>query len=226
MTKEDFLVGIRDKLAEVSVYSCDIETVDLSRDTRITAIIFARRIDGEDEGWVLYTKDYPAELISRILDPVFSDKSKICVFHNAKFDVPRLHRHGIYIKNRVADTMIMAWLHDEDRIRHGGHGLKHCAKKYFDHTMASYEEAQSLFGDFTQYALEDALYTLKLYYFFYEILFSKSPKLEQWFWNYEMPTTQVIIEIEMRGSCLDPLSLKEVQADILSKLDKLENFTK
>ena len=37
-----------------------------------------------------------------------------------------------------------------------------------------------------------------------------------------MSTTQVLIEIEMRGSCLDPVSLKEVQADILSKLDNLE----
>jgi DNA polymerase-1 len=222
MTKEDFLISIRDKLAEVSVYSCDIETVDLSRNTRITAIIFARRIDGEDEGWVLYTKDYPVGLISRIFDPIFRDKSKICVYHNAKFDVPRLNRHGIYIKSRLADTMVMAWLLDEDRIRHGGYGLKHCTKKYLGHTMSSYEDAQSLFGDFTQYALEDALYTLKLYYLFYELLFSNSPKLEQWFLNYEMPTTQVLIDVEMRGSCLDPPCLKEVQTDILSKLDKLE----
>ena len=222
MTKQEYLISIRETLAKVKVYSCDIETVDLSKNTRITTIIFACRVDGKDQGWVLHIKEYPVELITRILKPIFDDKLKTIVFHNAKFDIPRLRRHGVLSKNRLADTMIMAWLHDEDRIRHGGHGLKNCAKKYFGHTMFSYEDAQSLFGDFTQYALEDAIYTLKLYYFFYEKLFSKSPKLEKWFWKYEMPITQVLIEIETRGSCLDPVSLKDVQTDILSKLDQLE----
>lgn len=215
------LQEIKDALSKASIYACDLETTGLSFDEdRITIVVLACEVDGEIKGWNIKTADYPIETIRKEFSEIFHDKKKTVVFHNSSFDVRFLNKYGIYVYNKLADTMVMAWLYDEDRIRHGGYGLKHCVLKHLNHKMLSYNEARSLFGSFEDYAADDAVRTLQLFHFFRAKL--EKLKLIDWFWKVEMPITQVLIETETRGVCLDMQQLKKIKKEAWQKLEALE----
>lgn len=215
------LQEIKSALSKASIFACDLETTGLSFDEdRITIVVLACEVDGEIKGWNIKTADYPIETIRKEFFEIFHDKTKTAVFHNSSFDVRFLNKYGIYVHNRLADTMVMAWLYDEDRIRHGGYGLKHCVLKHLNHKMLSYDEARSLFGSFEDYAADDAVRTLQLFHFFEAKL--QKLKLIDWFWKVEMPITQVLIETETRGVCLDMKQLKKIKKEAWQRLEELE----
>jgi len=226
------LQEVKKKLESASIIACDLETTGLELDEdRITIVAFAAEIDGKVEGWAIETSDYPIETIRKELFDIFHDETKVCVYHNANFDIKFLNKYGIYTHNRIADTMIMAWLNDEDRLRHSlgkdgtgggkrGYGLKWCALKHLNYKMSSYDEARSLFGDFEDYAADDAVQTLKLFFSFREKL--RKLKLMDWFWQVEMPTVQCLIEAETRGVMLDKAQLKKIKREAWETVDGLE----
>lgn len=61
---------------------------------------------------------------------------------NCKYDMHMAANHGIYIQGRIADTICMDFLIDENR--HGRHGLKETSKDYLGLRMAPFK---SVFGD-------------------------------------------------------------------------------
>jgi DNA polymerase-1 len=219
------LQEIRRKLEQATVIACDLETTGFEvhgKDTdRITIVALACQLpSGDIEGWAIETKDYSCDTIYKELYHIFHDKSKILVFHNMNFDMKFLNKNSIYSSNKLADTMIMAWLYDEDRVRHRGYGLKHCVLKHLNYKMSSYEEARSLFGGFEDYAADDAVQTLKLYLFFKAEL--EKVGLMDWFWKVEMPIAKVLIETEIRGVCLDKDQLKKLKKEAWQQLEKIE----
>lgn len=216
------LQEVKKKLAKAKIFACDLETTGLSlEDDRVTIVALACENEkGEVEGWALEVSDYPLETIRKELFPIFHDKEKICVFHNANFDIKFLNKYGIYINNKLADTMIMAWLYDEDRVRHRGYGLKHCVLKHLGYKMSSYDEARSLFGNFEKYAADDAVQTLRLFRFFEDEL--RKVDLLDWFWKAEMPITKILVEVETRGVCLDKAQLKRLKREAWEALEKIE----
>jgi DNA polymerase I len=216
------LQEIKEKLSRASIYACDLETTGFSKtEDRITIVALAcENEQGEIEGWAVEVADYPLEVINRELYDIFHDKEKTVIFHNANFDIKFLNHNGIYIDNKLADTMIMAWLYDEDRIRCGGHGLKACVLKHLGYKMSSYDEARSLFGDFEDYAADDAVQTLKLFRFFEKEL--EKQNLIDWFWKTEMPITKILIEVETNGVCLDKKQLKKIKKQGWETLEEIE----
>lgn len=56
---------------------------------------------------------------------------------NLKFDMHMLANVGIFIKGPVHDTLVMSWLHNENRF---GHGLKDTAKDYCGIQMIEFKE--------------------------------------------------------------------------------------
>lgn len=219
------LEEILEELLSVSIYALDIETTSLDSSGRITIISIATR----NKSWAIEIRLFSLSQIIEIFKPVFSDPNKTVIFHNATFDVPYLNRHGVWFKNKIADTMILAWLFREDgqytklvdatgKVISSGHGLKHLVRRYLGHQMESYETARSLFGDFEQYATDDAKYTLELFFW---LLTQLSKKEINWFWEVEMPITQIIIEMETRGVRLNPCQLKTLKKKALDRLDVL-----
>lgn len=209
------LEEIRDKLLESPIYALDLETTSLDLDGRITIVSLATR----ESSWAIETRLFPLAEIARVLAPVFNSASKVVVLHNADFDIKYLNRNGVYIKNLLADTMILSWLFREDphntslkssdgKLISKGHGLKHLVRKYLNHQMESYDQARSLFGDFNSYATNDSKYTLELFDWLMSQLTEREKK---WFWEVEMSITQVIIEMETRGVRLDPKQLKKLK---------------
>jgi len=218
------LQEIKAALSKATIFACDLETTGLDRfEDRITIVALACEDEkGEIKGWAIETSDYPLEVIYRELRDVFHDKEKTIIYHNASFDVKFLNHFGVYTSNRLADTMIMAWLIDEDRARRGnpGFGLKANVLKYLNYKMSSYDEARSLFGDFEDYAADDAVQTLRLFRLFEKKL--ADIKLLDWFWKVEMPTTRILIEVETRGVCLDKKQLKIIKKEAWVLVEKLE----
>jgi len=215
------LQEVKAVLQKAKIFACDLETSGLSfSEDRITIVAIAAEVDGKIKGWAIECIDYPIEEIGRELFDIFHDKNKTVVFHNASFDIRMLNAHGIYVHNRVADTMIMAWLYDEDRVRHGGYGLKASVLKHLNYKMSSYQEARSLFGDFEDYAADDAVQTLRLFNYFEEKL--ESLGLMNWFWQIEMPITCLLIETETRGVMLDKAQLKKIKREAWVEVEDLE----
>lgn len=202
--------------------ACDIETTDLDiRECRVTSIQFAIMRDGNPQGWVVNFDDQiTLDSLAKKLAPVLQNKSKLVIFHNASFDVQVLALRGFHFRTKLADTMIMAWLNDEDRKRHGSYGLKQCVLKYLDYQMSTYEEARSLFGSMDDYAADDAKQTLRLYHFFLEKL--SEVNLVDWFHRVEMPVTRILIEAEMRGVQIDGEQLKKVKKECYAKLAEIQ----
>ena len=204
------LQEVKQKLTNAEIFACDLETTGFSLDDdRVTIVALAcENEQGEVEGWAVDTSEYSLETIREELYDVFHDKEKTCVFHNSNFDIKFLNKYNIYVENKLADTMVMAWLYDEDRVRHRGYGLKHCVLKHLNYRMSSYDEARSLFGGFEEYAADDAVQTLRLYRFFENELLKQN--LMDWFWKAEMPISKILIEVETRGVSLDKGQLKNM----------------
>ena len=201
---------------------CDIEATDLDiRECRVTSIQFAIERNGELIGWVINIDEINTlEFIAAKFAPVLQDKTKTIIFHNASYDVQVLALRNFHFRTKLADTMIMAWLNDEDRKRHGSYGLKQCVLKYLNYQMSSYEEARSLFGSMDEYAADDAKQTLRLYHFFKKKL--SEIKLVDWFERVEMPVSRILIEAEMRGVQIDGEQLKIVKKDCYTKLAEIQ----
>jgi len=219
--KSTDIYEIRRILEKVDIFSLDLETTGLDYfEDKITIFAFAAEVDGEVVGWTIETRDYPIKVIYEVFFDLFHNINKTIVFHNASFDIQMLNSAGIYINTLIADTRIMAWLLDEDRIRHGGYALKHCVLKHLGYRMSSYTEARSLFGDFEDYAADDAVQTLKLYYYFKEGL--DKIGLTDWFRQVEMPITKLLIETEKRGVKLDKKQLKQLKIEAWGKVAEIE----
>ena len=218
------LQEVKRALERADVFACDLETtgLDMNEDKITIVAIACEDENGKIKGWAIETRDYPMEVIRNELYDVFHDKEKIIIFHNASFDIKFLNHFGVYTANKLADTMIMAWLLDEDRRKRGhpGFGLKQNVLRYLNYKMSSYEEARSLFGDFEDYAADDAVQTLKLFRFFEREL--QKINLITWFWKVEMPITRILIEVETRGVCLDKNQLKKIKKEAWETLESLE----
>jgi len=103
------------------------------------------------------------------LFPFLIKKSITKVFHNAKFDLKFLWQYGIEIKGNIHDTMILDYLFQPDRKKHG---LKHISKLHLNYQQITYDEMtqNKQIGDvdtkgLVKYAAEDTDLTFQLYDF-------------------------------------------------------------
>lgn len=213
---------ILEALLAAELIACDIETTDLDiRECRVTSVQFAVERGDELVGWVINLDEtITLEYLAKKLAPALQDKTKTVIFHNASFDVQVLALRNFHFRTKLADTMLLAWLNDEDRKRHGSYGLKQCVLKYLNYQMSSYEEARSLFGNMDDYAADDAKQTLRLYHFFHKKL--SEVNLINWFERVEMPVSRILIEAEMRGVKIDGEQLKIVKKECYLKLAEIQ----
>lgn len=219
------LSEIKKSLLVADTYSLDLETggLDFTKD-RITHISFAT----DTEKWSLRLRSFDQDsriainIIADSLREVFGDESKLVVLHNSKFDNLFLYQNGVFIKNKMACTMVMSWLIDEDPQRYP-HGLKELAKIELGVTMNTFAEATGLFASMEDYSAADPFYTLKLYRLFL-------PRLEKLgllkdFWEIEMPILKILIDTEFRGVRIDGDQLKLLKAEAFEELEKLRKIT-
>lgn len=169
--------------------------------------------------------------------PGFKELQKImdakeCVFHNAKFDLTILYRHGFDVHDlKIHDTMIMSWLENDDK---RAHGLKQLARTLLKREkVTEYKNVgarpKPLGGLFPEedkeaitkweetmglYCVEDCLNTHDLFYFFKKSLDKQDPLLWKVYTQLEIPFIFVLMDMEKRGIRVDVGYLIQKEAEI------------
>lgn len=147
--------------------------------------------------------------------------------HNGKFDYQVLKTAGIFTEARcrLFDTMIAAWLLDPDKLSFGLEslsetllGLEGIAYKDIVPKGSTFAEVPVLRA--TEYAAEDADFTLQLYQLFKPQL--ESAKLNTLFETLEMPLMPLLADMEARGIFLKKEELFEFSAELTETLEKQE----
>ncbi len=162
-----------------------------------------------------------------LLAPLLMNPSVMKVGHNIKYDLVVLEKYGVNIAP-LGDTMLMSYcvsagLH--------GQGLDFLAERYFGHKMISFSEVcgtgknQKNFSEIaldvaTNYAAEDADFTLRLY----ESLAPQLPTshVTRVYETIERPLIPVIMAMECAGIKIDPTALTAMSSQFGVKIDTLE----
>lgn len=161
-----------------------------------------------------------------------SDARKI--YSDAYADIPIFQANGIEVGGDAGDTVVLDWLVDENRFRHG---LKTCVNEWLGIPMCSYDtvfavippgrvrgttlKPQVVWNDpkwrdrFVEYGSLDAYGTYWLFQHHRRVL--KKLKLWQYYLDYELPFTRALIDIAQRGIRID----RPVLDDIGRELDKV-----
>lgn len=165
----------------------------------------------------------------KVLRPYFEDPTITKVGHNIKFDMHWNRKYSIGMRGRIADTMLMSFLLNENR----RHGLKDLCAEYFPF-WAGYDDG-IVFKDgyvtplpeLTQYAAIDSDVTLRLFYIF-EYHLRNDPKLYRVLRNLMMPATYALCDIEHQGAFIDRefilKSLSEAYTLLENRLIKLNSY--
>ena len=149
------------------------------------------------------------------------------VGHNLKFDLKFIYPYlGIKSYEPYADSMLLAWLVNSEKPV----GLDKQAELYFNHKMISFKDtvkkgenfSSVALEDAANYAAEDALITLKLYYRLLEQLkLQDAEHLIAEAKEIEFPFIQTLIEMEDEGIKIDTAFLEEFKAETEILLDSL-----
>lgn len=194
------------------------------------------------DGIGIYSENHKAYISVELLGVDFEQllQTKEIIFHNAKFDITVLEYHGFDISNlKFHDTMLMAWLSNENR---HSFGLKQLAQsilkvkedKITKYTDISKKPLQEQFQDsqdyqtalfnwvkeMGEYCIKDCEYTYKLFQHF-------KPKLEEdklWYIyeSLEIPFCEVLRNMENRGIMIDIPYLKKMNEAIDSKMIQIK----
>lgn len=228
-----------EKLLTYDIVALDSETQEFDEDH---THVFELDLDGLG----LSTGDYSVYIPKKFLDASFQkiiDKCEI-VFHNAKFDLTILEKEGYDIsKIKFHDTMIMAWLLDENRLSFGLKQLANSVLKVKKEAIKEFRSIQkrplnadygsSLFPELYEedkktweeelgkYCIKDCEYTIKLFHKF-------KPKLEEKgltkvYEELEIPTVLVLRDMENRGIRIDLEYMAKIKAKMESKLIELQS---
>lgn len=155
---------------------------------------------------------------------IFENESTLKIGQNIKFDLLMLRQYGIDLKGSMFDTMIAHYLLQPDL----HHGMDYLAEVYLNYKTITYEELcegknpkttdiRSLdIHRLCDYAAEDADVTLRLKNVFEKELIKN--KLENIFYNIEMPLMPVLADMESNGVILDVNALKQFSVSLNERL--------
>lgn len=212
------------ELRDVPVVSVDIEAQGdpdafdpRNKDWRLLSVSFSCR-----PGWArVVAVDHPdverepgySRLVVDLLTRILTDPAKKIIFHNGLFDVTCL-THYLKVEVQITfDTMVAAYLLDENRPL----GLKDLAKKYCGAT--DYSENINwgtkatgplipAWDDLWFYNGQDTDYTLRLYENFRERL-TLLPRLRRLYTRLMMPALRVLVRLRLNGMWVDRERLVE-----------------
>lgn len=164
----------------------------------------------------------------KLLMQLWSDKHITLLVHNGKFDYQVMKTAEIFAEAQCTlfDTMIAAWLLDPDRM---SFGLENLAEnllglkglEYKDVVPKGYTFAEIPIQQATDYAAEDADFTLQLYLLLKPHL--ESAGLSELFERLEMPLMPLLADMEARGIFLKKEDLAVFSQDLAVALEQQED---
>ncbi|NTU70006.1 DNA polymerase I, partial [bacterium] len=180
------------------------------------------------EGYYLPLSPNSKEEI-KILKPYMEKASLKKIGHNLKYDINVLANVGINVQGAWFDTMIAYYLlHPGDR----RFNLDDVSYSELGYQKISIEELigkkgknQKLMSEvpletIAQYSIEDAVITYRLFEKL-NILIDKEQQ-DRLFWEIEMPTSEVLSQIERNGVKVDTVFLKEMSKKLAKRIAEIE----
>lgn len=169
----------------------------------------------------------PLNITLERFERFFDTKVKI-IGHNLKYDRQIFNNYGLELKTIYFDTMIASYVIDPGR---RVHKLSALAMDFLDYRMQSITELigsgarQKSFSvvpvdKATFYSAEDADFSLRLKNLLYRRL--REQKLDELFFNLEMPLMPVLGEMEKTGVAIDVAFLKKLSAVYGEKMAQIE----
>lgn len=247
---ETELAEMLSQLEKADMYCLDTETLDRGL-FDLSLVGLSLSFDGK-RGFYIPTghadesAQLPAELVLERMKPILERPGKMCLMHNAKYDLKVLKVLGgiefpqdaeLFCskekKSPIYDTMVAAWLLDtENEI-----GLKALSKRYLKHTMVELsdiakKEKHPVTGDdvyrpdlvpidvLAKYAIDDAVRPFQLKQIFDQGL--EKWGLEKVFYELEMPYVFVLTDMELAGVLINREKLEEFYGEAPDKLKGLK----
>ncbi len=227
------LQRLQEALARAERIAFDVETDNLDQHrARLVGVALAWGPDVSQAAYIPVAHERAAALpwdtVRRTLAPFLDGRASLYVAHNAKYDLTVLQRHGLDVRGRLADTMIMAWLLNPSRRRLG---LKELAFTEFGIEM---QPITDLIGkgkgqitmdrvpvpQAAAYAALDVAVTWRLYDHLLPQLRERAQ--EHLFWDIEMPLVPVLVAMERHGVLIDVDFLKDLSRRLTRRLIEIE----
>ena len=170
----------------------------------------------------------PLDEVLAVLKPWLESDAPQKVGQNIKYDMHVLANHGITLRGVVDDTMLESYVLEAHRT----HGMDALAGRHLNRTTITYEEVagkgakaigfdQVALDVATTYAAEDADVTLQLHRTLWPAI-EASERLRHIYRNIEMPTLQVLYDMERHGVLLDRDRLRAQSQQLAEQLQELE----
>jgi DNA polymerase-1 len=216
------------KLSAADKFAFDLETTGLSpREDRIKGFALAT----ESTQWYFPTvgaKSVPITLVKEKLKPILIDTGKLCIGHNLKFDLQFCRVNGIEVNCLLGDSMILAYMLDENRSGTGRLKLKGkggLVDELFDVELEEWSEsalAGSLFGKpEDEYAFDDVKWTMNCWNKLVKSL-NRAPAAKKFFWEAAMPLVEVLADMELSGMAVDIEYLSYYGKSLQKAADEVE----
>jgi DNA polymerase I len=236
------LSNLISKLTTFTIIAVDTETTDL--DNKIAGLVGICLSVEANAGYYIpvgHTEGPNLSLTEVVaaLKPVLDNPEKRLLFHNAKYDLPILARHGLLPlglekPGKLVDTMVAAYLANPGE---RNLSLDDLSQRHFGHTMIPIEaligkavrgaagKSQKSFAEVAvteacQYGAEDADITFRLWQHYEPELAEKS--LLDLYFNVEMALLPVLVDMESKGITLDVEALKTLSVQLSSEITRLE----
>lgn len=210
LTEDDYIV-LKLEIENATVIALDTET--FSGDPRNTTMVGFSLCTIKDSAWYipLIMDGQKVPLYDLFITLILGiDKNKICVMHNALFDMHVIHGlPDIKVPENIFDTMLVAYIFKEVKI-----GLKELSQKILHEKMNTFSQVMEfgLYKTFDQieitkaakYAATDARQTYLLYHYFNDLLQKEEYlNFDRLFKEIEMPLLNVLYQMESTGVLCD-----------------------
>jgi DNA polymerase-1 len=237
----ELLADLAERLRQSPLIAVDTETTDL--DNKVAGLVGICLSVESHAGYYLPIghkegRNLPLETAQAALKPIFDDPAKRLIFHNAKYDLPILRRHGLEPAEltrpgKLVDTMVAAYLANPGERQLS---LDDLSKRHFGHVMIPIEAligkggrgaankqknfSETSIADACRYGAEDADITYRLWQVYEKDL--KDKDLIDLFFEMEMALLPVLLEMEGKGITLDVEALKELSVRLTGEIAQLE----
>ena len=167
-------------------------------------------------------------LVLAKLKPWLENPQQKKLGQNLKYDTHVLANHGVQLRGIAHDTLLQSYVLEA----HKPHGMDSLAHRHLNYKTVSYEEVagkgakqigfdQVSVETASHYAAEDADITLRLHEVLYPHI-ARDEKLNFVYEQIELPTAEVLFDIECTGVLLDSQLLAGQSHEIGMKLIELE----
>jgi DNA polymerase-1 len=237
----ELLEALAQRLRQAAVLAVDTETTDL--DTKVAELVGVCLSVESHAGYYIPVghkegRNLPLAAVRGALKPILDDPSRRLVFHNAKYDLPILDRHGLLPTGlerpgKLVDTMVAAYLSNPGERQLS---LDDLSQRHFGHVMIPIEDligkggrgaankqknfSETPIADACRYGAEDADITFRLWELYEKDL--KEKELLDLFFEMEMALVPVLLSMEGKGVGLDVEALKVLAGRLTLEIAQLE----